>query len=111
VIESKALKEIYVFPAAERDIKETLEYYRQNGGPALALQWAAAIENNLRGIAAFPASGSLRYAELLDLQDLRCRILNGFPHLIFYVESTDRIEVWRVLHAKRDIPIWLNDNK
>ena len=35
-----------------------------------------------------------------------------YPHysektLIFYVEHPDHIDVWRVLHGKRDIPDWL----
>jgi toxin ParE1/3/4 len=40
---------------------------------------------------------------------LRSRRLIGFPYLAFYVERDDCIEVWRVLHAQRDIPAWLQN--
>lgn len=29
------------------------------------------------------------------------------PYLIFYMEQADHIDVWRVLHAERDIPAWI----
>lgn len=32
------------------------------------------------------------------------------PHLVFYVEREDCIDVWRVLHGKRDIPAWLQES-
>jgi toxin ParE1/3/4 len=30
-----------------------------------------------------------------------------FPYLVFYLERADCIDVWRVLHAQRDIPSWM----
>jgi toxin ParE1/3/4 len=27
-----------------------------------------------------------------------------FPYLIFYLETEDRVDVWRPLHNRRDIP-------
>jgi toxin ParE1/3/4 len=33
--------------------------------------------------------------------------LKAYPYLVFYVESDDHIDVWRVLHASRDIPTWM----
>jgi toxin ParE1/3/4 len=33
--------------------------------------------------------------------------LKRFPYLVFYSERSDAIEVWRVLHGRRDIPAWL----
>jgi len=30
--------------------------------------------------------------------------LKCYPHLVFYVERADHIDVWRVLHGERDIP-------
>jgi toxin ParE1/3/4 len=54
-----------------------------------------------------PASGSLRYAYELGLPNLRCMTLTGFPYIDFYLEQAGHLDVWRVLHAKRDIPAWL----
>jgi len=27
-------------------------------------------------------------------------------HIVFYADLADRVDVWRVLHGKRDIPVW-----
>jgi plasmid stabilization system protein ParE len=35
--------------------------------------------------------------------------LKKYPHLVFYVERSDHIDVWRVLHGTRDIPSWMQD--
>jgi toxin ParE1/3/4 len=29
---------------------------------------------------------------------------------VFFVEREDHIDVWRVLHGKRDIPAWMSDD-
>lgn len=31
----------------------------------------------------------------------------GFPPLVFYLETKDCIDIWRVLHTARDIPAWM----
>ena len=43
----------------------------------------------------------------LDLPDLRFKAISRYTYLVFYVESDDCIEVWRVLHGERDIPAGL----
>jgi toxin ParE1/3/4 len=52
-------------------------------------------------------SGSLRYAYELNLPGLRVWQLREFPWLVFYLEAAEHIDVWRVLHGKRDIPGWM----
>lgn len=56
-----------------------------------------------------PASGSPRYAHDLSLRGLRSRFVMRYPYLVFYVEREDHIDVWRVLHAMRDIPAWMQE--
>jgi toxin ParE1/3/4 len=36
--------------------------------------------------------------------------LKGYPHLVFYafVDGADHVDVWRVLHDRRDIPASLS---
>jgi toxin ParE1/3/4 len=41
---------------------------------------------------------------------LRARPLRRFPHIVFYVEMSGRIDVWRVLHGARDIPAWMRES-
>ena len=33
--------------------------------------------------------------------------LSRFPYLVFYIEREDHIDVWRVLHAQRDVASFL----
>ena len=35
--------------------------------------------------------------------------LGRYPYLVFYIERDEQIDVWRVLHEKRDIPAWMNE--
>jgi toxin ParE1/3/4 len=35
--------------------------------------------------------------------------LRRFPYLIFYMEQADHIDVWRVLHGRRDIPALMRE--
>jgi len=55
-------------------------------------------------IARQPATGSPRYAHELDLPGLRCWPLRRYPYLVFYVELPRHVDVWRILHRRRDIP-------
>jgi toxin ParE1/3/4 len=49
-----------------------------------------------------PGTGSGRYAHELSLPGLR------FWPLARYFEQWDRVDVWRILHGKRDIPEWMH---
>lgn len=46
-------------------------------------------------------------AHALDLPGLRCWPHTRYPYLVFYLQQQDHIDMWRVLHATRDIPAWL----
>ena len=92
---------------ARRDIEEAIDYYALEAGEAVALRFIDAVQAAYRVIAMRPATGSLRYAHELDLPGLRSRKLARFPYLIFYLDRGDHIDVWRVLHPRRDIPSWI----
>lgn len=94
---------------AHRDVEEAIEYYVEEAGTAVALRFVDAIDEAYRQISRRPAAGSPSYAHLLDLPGLRNRKLQRFPYLVFYMERADRIEIWRVLHVRRDIPSWIAD--
>ena len=94
---------------AQRDIDEAIDYYLKEAGDRVALRFIDAVEAAFRSIGQAPAAGSPRYAYELNLPGLRTRLLKRFPYLVFYVETADHIDVWRVLHAKRDIPAWLQE--
>lgn len=94
---------------AGNDIDEAIDYYLSEGAEAAALSFIDALEQAYAHIARHPASGSPRYAHELDLPGLRCWALRRYPHLIFYVERDDRIDVWRVLHEATHISSWLRE--
>ncbi len=93
---------------ANRDVDEAIGHYLGENAPQAALGFIEALEEAYIHIGRHPASGSPRYAHELDLPDLRFWPLKRYPHLIFYVERSDHIDVWRVLHGQRDIPFWLS---
>jgi toxin ParE1/3/4 len=93
--------------AARRDIDEAIDHYLSEAGEKTALHFIDALARAYRRIARQPAAGSTRYAHELDLPGLRSWPLRRFPHLVFYVERDDHIDVWRVLHGERDIPAWI----
>lgn len=94
---------------ARRDIDQAIDYYLAEAGERVALRFLDALEATIRGLERAPAAGSPRYAYELGIAGLRSRLLKRFPYIVFYVERDDHIEVWRVLHAKTDIPAWLQE--
>ena len=96
---------------ANRDVDEAVDFYLNEGGPQAALGFIDALERACAHIGRHPATGVSRYEHELNLPGLRFWPLTKYPHLVFYIECTDRIDVWRVLHGERDIPAWLHEPK
>ncbi len=94
---------------ATADITAAVDYYLNAAGTAVALDFVNAAEQTIDEISRAPALGSPRFGNVLDIPGLRSRRTDGFPFLIFYWEAEDRIEVWRVLHERRDIGATLLD--
>lgn len=94
---------------AERDVDEAVTHYLDEGAAEAALRFVDGLERAYAHIGRRPAAGSSRYAVELDIPGLRSWPLARFPYLVFYVERRDHVDVWRVLHGRRDIPAWLRD--
>ena len=92
---------------ARRDVEQAIDHYAAEAGERVALGFVEALQSAYRAIGGHPAAGSPRYAHELDIPGLRTRRLGRYPYLVFYVERADHIDVWRVLHAERDIPAWM----
>jgi toxin ParE1/3/4 len=92
---------------ARFDVDIAARYYAREAGLDIAEAFISGVEAAYAHIAENPKTGSPRYAELANLPGLRHRKLQGFPYLVFYIESDDHISVVRVLHAARNIPAWL----
>ena len=89
---------------AASDIDETIAYLRGDAGNTAALAFIDALENATNHITRSPNAGSLRFAYELGIPELRAWGLRRFPYVIFYVPLGDGIDIWRVLHTRRDVP-------
>jgi toxin ParE1/3/4 len=105
------VKRLPVVPRAQAlaDVDEALTWYLAEGAETAAVGFVDALEQAFDRIARHPGTGSPRYAHALNLPGLRYWRLTKFPYLVFYVESQGMVDVWRVLHAERDIPAWMNE--
>jgi len=94
---------------ARKDVEAATDYYAVHAGEDVALGFIDELERAFRLIRGRPAIGSPLYSHELGLPGLRHRRLKRFPYLIFYIERDDHVDVWRVLHAQRDIPVRMNE--
>ena len=94
---------------ARRDVDDAVAHYLTEDAESAALSFIDALEKAFSHIGRHPATGSPRYAHELNLPGLRCWSLPRYPYLVFYVERSDHIDVWRVLHGQRDIPAWMQE--
>ncbi len=104
-----SVKPIVPRERALQDIEDAVDYYATEAGEQIALAFVDAVESAYRAIARRPALGSPRYAHELNLPGLRSLLLKKYPYIVFYIEREDHIDIWRVLHARRDIPPWMQD--
>jgi toxin ParE1/3/4 len=89
---------------AASDVDAAVDHYRREAGEAVALELIESLERCVRQIGRSPQTGSLRFSYELDIPELRVLGTRRFPYVIFYVPNNDVIDVWRVLHSRRDIP-------
>ena len=104
-----SLKPVIPRERANRDVDQAIDYYLGENALEAALGFIDALEQAYGHISRHPTTGSSRYASELDLPGLRFWPLKRYPHLVFYLERSDHIDVWRVLHNKRDIPAWMQE--
>jgi len=102
------MKRAEITPQAAKDIQDSIAYYdaEQVG---LGLRLLEALEAAYRFIQQSPSAGSTRYQHLLPVPT-HMHVLKKFPFLVFYIERSDCIRIFRVLHASRDLPPMLQEN-
>lgn len=105
----KGAKPVVPRERAIRDIDEALDHYLDHASPGGAVGFVDALEKAYLQIGRHPGSGSSRYAHELDLPGLRSWTLARYPHVVFYFELADQVDVWRVLLSERDMPGWLGE--
>ncbi|MBI4740836.1 MAG: type II toxin-antitoxin system RelE/ParE family toxin [Betaproteobacteria bacterium] len=93
---------------ADEDIRRAIEGFLL-AAPEAALVFADSLGQACGHIRRDPGSGSPRYAHDLGLPGLKFWPCKPFPYLVFYMAIPKRVEIFRVLHAHRDIPPSLLD--
>jgi toxin ParE1/3/4 len=73
------------------------------------VRFVDAVERAVGQIGRSPHSGSLRFSYELEIPGLRVRPLVRFPYLVFCVVGDEAVDVWRILHTRRDIPTAMGD--
>jgi toxin ParE1/3/4 len=104
------VKPVILRKLAEADVDAALAYYMSEAGADTALAFVEQLEQANHRISLDPAVYSPRWGTELNLPGLRSLRVSKFPYVIFYIEQADHIDVWRVLHAQRDIPALLRDD-
>jgi toxin ParE1/3/4 len=109
-VSSEAPRQIVRRALADQDVHAIVDWYLVEAGPSVALGFIDALERAFKQLARQPAMGSPRYGHDLGIPGLRSWPLRSYPHLVFYFEAPDVVEVWRVLHGQRDIPVHLQED-
>ena len=91
---------------ARQDVDEAVAHYLDDAGSE-AIGFIDRLEEAFEHVADSPASGSPRFGHEVDLPGLRSWPLRSYPYLVCYMTAAGCIDVWRVLHERRDIPAWL----
>lgn len=85
------------------DKEKIVRYYEQTSTEQIALGFVDALDDAYAQIRRHPRMGSPRPEHDLGLEGTRAWSLRRFPHQIYYNLHGDHIELWRVLHHRRDI--------
>ena len=100
---------VIVSPAAEADLSAIIDHYLVAAGVEVAAGFLTAWDRCMDHLRGFPASGSPRLAEKLEISGLRVWPVKGFPQLALYSETERGVTILRVLHSARDLPFALRD--
>ncbi len=104
-----AAKPVRFRDLATFDLESASGYYVADADAATAIRFVDAVEATTRRIGRNPRLGSLRFAYELAVPDLRVMSVGKLPYLLFYLERETSVDVWRLLHASRDIPASLRE--
>ena len=90
-------------PDARRDIKRHVNYSRHAATPEVAQRLRDSIQSSAELLIHAPLSGRIVEDTSAELGTVRKCGVQGFrEYLLFYRSLPDRIQILRVIHAKRD---------
>ena len=94
---------------AEDDLDRACSHYLATAGTDVAVDFLQDFDDAIDFISEFPGSGSPKYGYEPSLAGIRFWPMKKFPFLIFYIETEQYIDVWRVMHSGMDILTGLHD--
>ena len=97
-------RQAHLHARAAADVEDAIAHLRGTVGDAVALSFIDALEDGVNLVTRSPNAGSLRFAYELAIPELRAWGLKRLPYVIFYVPREGRLDIWRVLHTRRDLP-------
>ncbi len=95
---------------AADDIESAVAHLLAEAGPDVATRIINAAEAALEHIGRHPHHGTPRFSYELDIPGLRAWPPRRCPYLAAYVQRSDVIDVWRIRHTRRDIPVTLAED-
>ena len=96
-------KPVDVRTVANGDVEAIVDYYTTEAGDGVALRFIEDLLAAYDLLATTPGGGSSRLDERLKLGGARTWSLSAFPYVVVYFDRADRVDIWRVLHAQRDL--------
>jgi len=97
------MKRVVQSASARDDARTTVEFYKREAGHDMASRLVDALRECFGQISQWPAIGSSQWGQVVGIADLRSVAVTGFPYVVFYVERDDCVQVWRILHQRRDL--------
>lgn len=100
------MKRVQWRPQARQDAAESAAWYASHGGVMVELAFIDALQDAEARLSQFPASGSLRHAQVLPSCEvpLRFTLIPTFSrYLIYYLDFPTHVEVVRVWNAARGL--------
>ena len=85
------------------DVHDIICYYREHAGTAIAESFAIEIDEAYARLNRHPNIGSPRLSYDLEIEGVKSWALKRFPHQIYYNVEADHVELWRILHPRRDL--------
>lgn len=89
---------------AAHDLDSAVTYLIEEADETTAIDFVDAGEAAISRIARSPGIGTLRFADELGVPGLRAWPVPRYAYVIFYVPGEREIDVWRILHERRDLP-------